>query len=203
MFYFVEWHLGATTGYSKGMQKPVLFIDFDRTLFDTEQLYGWLEGRDERYLLEEKIKGPDFASMLYSDALPFLKTARDAHFLVLLTSTANPLVQKKKIDGSGVTPYLDDVIMVDGVKGNYSGKGSAAKEYLQERESESGRHVFVDDTLGSVSEVKMLNPKVRCVWISREQSEKKISAPGLFPPDDVISTLSELLKILSPMPLQK
>ena len=80
--------------------KPILFLDFDRTLFDTTQLLEWLGvDVDKRIgeLVEGKIEDPDFASMLYPDTLDFLREARRMYRLVLLTYSITPPFQQKKI----------------------------------------------------------------------------------------------------------
>lgn len=178
------------------MRKPVLFLDFDRTLFDTAQFYEWLGKDAESILLEGKRDEPDFASMLYPDTLLFLKSARRSHALVLLTSTANQLVQKRKVYGSGIVTFLDDIVIVDGVKGDYSGKGPAVMTYLSRAETAPSGHVFVDDLPESVSEVKTFNPKVRCVWINRARGENKILPANSPAPDNTITALPELLTLL-------
>ena len=155
------------------MQKPVIFLDFDRTLFDTAQFYDWL-GKDVETaleaLLEGRVEEPNFASMLYSDTLSFLERTRHSHRLVLLTYTMNTPLQEKKINGSGITPYFDHIIMTHGTREGESGKGVGAKEYLATYHS-TGKNIFIDDALANITEVKRINPEIRCVRIARTISE--------------------------------
>ncbi|MEK7118120.1 MAG: hypothetical protein AAB869_00760, partial [Patescibacteria group bacterium] len=113
----------------------------------------------------------------------------------LLLSSLCP--QKKKVYCSGVVPHLDDVLITRGAIGN-SGKGAAAKAYLRKRGAGREGHVFVDDLLENLSEVKMLNPDMRCIQIERVTPKKNLAAEteGLFTPDGKIANLQKLLAIL-------
>lgn len=183
--------------YSEEMPKPVLFLDFDRTLFDTARLYDWL-GEDVEAALQALVEGrskePDFAAMLYDDTLPFLEHARRSHKLVLLTYTMNPPLQKKKIEGSGVTPYFDRIIMTHGTREGESGKGRGAKDYLAAHPS-VGKNIFIDDALANISEVKRMNPKIWCVRIDRAASEEGETDHSLLPGDDVVANLSAVFPL--------
>jgi len=181
------------------MQKPVIFLDFDRTLFDTAQFYDWL-GHDVETALEALVEGrveePNFASMLYSDTLSFLERARHTHQLVLLTYTMNTPLQKKKINGSGVTPYFDHVIMTHGTREGESGKGLGAKDYLATHHS-TGQNIFIDDVLANITEVKRMNPEIRCVRIDRTLSEGVgTDRHTPFSEDDVVANLSDAFSLL-------
>ncbi|MEK7118495.1 MAG: hypothetical protein AAB869_02685, partial [Patescibacteria group bacterium] len=69
--------------------KPILFLDFDQTLFDTEQLRAWL-GNDIEARIQAIEQGelelPDMTAMLYDDTLFFLNAARTSYRPVLLTT---------------------------------------------------------------------------------------------------------------------
>ena len=191
--------VGAATVYSEEMQKPILFLDFDRTLFDAEQLYTWL-GNDIEPRIKEVVLGtcelPDLLPMLYSDTVPFLMRARDTYSLVLLTSTMHPVFQEKKVHASGISSHLDDVLIVPGNR-DHSGKGIAAKEYLCKLSRSAPGHAFIDDLPENISEVKAENPEIRCIRIERIKKEKAASFSKLIPPDEVVSTLPELFAMLN------
>jgi hypothetical protein len=184
--------------YSEQMQKPILFLDFDRTLFDTAQFYDWL-GEDVETALQAFVEGrsaePDFVSMLYGDTLPFLLRARCTHQLVLLTYTMNTPLQEKKIRGSGVAPYFDRIIMTHGTREGKTGKGKAAKDYLATHQS-VGKNLFIDDALVNIAEVKSMNPELRCVQIVRavSQADERTCAAPL--PDAVVTDLSTVFLLL-------
>lgn len=170
--------------------KPVLFIDFDRTLFDTDQFYEWLG--DERFsrlldLTAGKIEAPDFANMVYSDSIPFLKRMKETHRIVLLTFAMNTALQRRKVRGSELVPYFDDVIMTQGAK------GEEAKNYLERMGDTGWEHAFIDDAPENIDNMKMVNPEVRCIRIDRTAPP---SPTNVRPPDFVVSTLAGALLIL-------
>jgi FMN phosphatase YigB (HAD superfamily) len=186
--------------YSEGMQKPLLFLDFDRTLFDTGQFYEWLgEKVDERILelTSGTIAPPDFPAMLYPDTVPFLLEVRKNYHLVLLTYTAHitRALQEKKVFGSGLTAYVDDVLIVSGERGS-GGKAKEVEHLAGESDNVSATHVFVDDRPENISEVKELNPAVLCIRIDRAGEGAHGDPLGLIPPDALVRTLPELLAVL-------
>lgn len=177
---------------------PVLFLDFDRTLFDTDKFFDWLgPDRFSRILAltSGTLASPDFSSYLYPDTLRFLASAKRTHRLVLLTYTVNIALQKKKVRESGVMSYFDDIIFSRG-DGERSGKGKDAREYLLRIGDAGWEHTFVDDSSENISEVKELNPEIRCVRIDRVPGGGGSLSHGYLPPDLVISSLDELVSVL-------
>lgn len=149
-------------------QKPILFLDFDRTLFDTEQFSLWL-GEDYKTRLAAISSGelapPDFSTMLYAETIPFLTQMSASHKLVVLTLAASLKLQKRKLDDSGVMPYIDDAIITEG------DKGVAAKAYLEAHHKSGSGCVFVDDKAEKLGEMLAINPEVRCFLICRNTPE--------------------------------
>jgi FMN phosphatase YigB (HAD superfamily) len=179
--------------------KPVLFLDFDRTLFDTDQLYDWLgEDRFERILALTggNITPPDFAEYLYPDTISFLKKARRSHRLVLLTFAKNTKLQRMKIRGSGIVPLLDDVIITIGSDDGSTGKGEAIQEYFLKTADSGWEHTFVDDDTRNLYEVKMRNKDMRVIRIDRVSSPEEEANKPLLTPDAVVTNLSELEELL-------
>ena len=189
-------------------RKPLLFLDFDHTLFDTELFYEWLgEDRFEKILgiISGKIDPPDFSSYLYPDTLSFLNTARKTHRLVLLTYSVNQMLQRRKVRDSGIVPLLDDVII------SHRNKGLEAKEYIT-RIGDSGLSAcracgavaggecgFVDDAPLNISDMKAENPDIRTFRIERKPrlEESFVGAP--IEADIVVRDLNEVLvHLLSP-----
>lgn len=175
------------------MVKPILFLDFDRTLFDTERFYAWLGG--ERFsrilaLTAGTIDPPDFAKLLYPDSIDFLKKARETHRLVLLSFALNLTLQRKKVRGSGVVSYLDDVIITD------DPKGPVAKEYIARLGDPGWQHAFIDDAPENVSEMKETNPEMNVIRIARTYLTPEDIARGKTPPDHVVKNLAEALLVL-------
>ena len=176
-----------------------MFIDFDRTLFDTDLLYEWIgENRIEKLmkLTSGELISPDFSQYLYSDTLEFLRWASTTHQLVLLTYTINVTLQDKKISGSGVAQFFDEVIMVTGEDGDFSGKGTAAKNYLLKTGVRGLEHVFLDDSPQNIDEVKQKNPEIRCIRIDRVVHAQGMLHDAFLSPDHVVRDLNELRSIL-------
>lgn len=182
------------------LQKPVLFLDFDQTLFDTDQLRDWLGDDIDAAIARIEagtLEFPDLSAMLYPDTLPFLQAAKTTHRLVLLTTASHPIYQQKKVHGSGVTGHLDDLLITPYVSGN-AGKGVAAKDYLHARALFDGSHVFVDDLAENLFDVKVAVPHIRSIRIKRASGEAEAlpHAPD-FAPDAAVSDLHELARILN------
>ena len=175
--------------------KPICFIDFDRTLFDTEKFYTWL-GEDVYKRIDDIVEGklppPHFNTMVYSDVQDFLEYAHTKYHLVLLTFlkveySSNPvLMQQLKINGSGIAKHFDDIIITT------KDKASRAKEYLLTHEQGGVPALFVDDELANISRMKEENPEVTCYLMRRfvrESGSEGIS----FAPDFVVKDLVELM----------
>lgn len=170
-----------------------MFLDFDRTLFDTEQFYEWLgEDRFSKTLdlISGRIPEPDFASYLYHDTVDFLLDVRKDYRLVLLTYSVNLALQRKKLRGSGIIPLVDDVLIVQ------RDKGLEAKEYLQRIGDSGWEHLFVDDAPENVVEMKKTNPEIRCIRIERLPLSPEELATETIKPDALVRNLSELRSIL-------
>lgn len=186
------------------MQKPIIFLDFDYTLFDTDQIYDWL-GADikERIaqFVDGEIAGPDFSKMLYSDTRDFLKNIQETHHSVLLTYADNVAFQEKKVDGSGVKAYVNDVLIVPGMRGE-GGKGREAKNYLLRSQHPVDGRIFVDDAPENILEVKKANPEMACIRMARRSSVGGVPVVDIQKPDAVVSDLAELASVLGTLPLQ-
>lgn len=165
--------------------KPVLFLDFDRTLFDAEQFSQWL-GADQKVRLERiisivsgELPPPDFLSMLFADTCTFLKEARKTHRLVILTFSKNVRLQRLKLKESGVTSLVDDIIITGG------SKEQEADNYLKHVGEHGWRNVFIDDDIGNIVDMKNTIPSMQCLWIQRggefamtdSLAKEKVDAP--------------------------
>lgn len=152
-------------------QKPILFLDFDRTLFDTERYYLWLgEPRRERNqaLIDGILELPDFSQFLFSDTIDFLSDVHQTHDVIILSfvkleySPQQPTLQLKKIRGAGVLPYVDDIVVTIG------NKGEEAARYLREHKREGESFVFIDDEPAHLKEMRTVNTKAVCIYLDRK-----------------------------------
>lgn len=179
---------------------PVLFLDFDRTLFDTEQFYEWL-GEDHFARIMDlesgKLTPPDYRKWLYPDTLPFLNEAKKTHQLVLLSYAMNTLLQQHKIEGSGIASFFSHIIITQ------REKGTEAKAYLAHKGDPPGPHVFVDDVPMNFSEIKETNLELVCIRIERIPLAWEKMAGVKHEPDHVVHDLDEALQILRKLSLEK
>lgn len=175
------------------MSQPVLFLDFDRTIFDTEQFYEWLgEDRFARMLdLESgKIASPDYKEWLYPDTLSFLNEVKKTHQVVLLSFAMNTVLQRQKIEGSGIVLLFSQVIITQ------KEKGTEAKTYLAHHGNPPGPHVFLDDVPMNVSEMKETNPDIICMRIERIPLAWEKITGAKREADYIVHNLEETLRIL-------
>lgn len=161
--------------YMSGTQKPVLFLDFDRTLFDLDRfMREYLGYRHEDHVVKFKeflTSNPtmDISAYMYDDTFSFLTTARVTHTLVLLSRARNfPEYQRKKILGSRVAEYLDDIIVTPN-----DDKGLFALPFLPNYgigAEEPKGYLFVDDNIEALRSMKPIAPYVRRVFIDRRNT---------------------------------
>ncbi len=183
--------------------KPILFLDFDRTLFDTERYYLWLgEPRKEnnQALIDGARPLPDFSQFLFPDAQDFLTTAKEKYTIVILSfvkldySPQQPMLQMEKIRGSGVSDYAADIIVT------IDNKGKEAKHYLNEHSRMDESFVFVDDEPAHLSSMQAQNPNAVCVHLDRGGASTGIliaSAIDTFVPMYVARDLVEVTELIA------
>lgn len=177
----------------RAQAKPILFLDFDRTLFDTDRFYGWLGS--ERFsrildLVAGRIAPPDFSAMLYPDTIPFLKKARVSHRLVLVSYAMNMLLQRKKVRGSGIVSHMDDLII------SSRPKSVEVREYLARVGDPGWQHIFVDDAPKNIDDMKRNEPEILCVRIERRPLAADELHMATRQPDHIVRNLEELFTIL-------
>ena len=169
------------------LTKPILFLDFDRTLFDTEKFYAWL-GSDRHAgilaLMNGTREAPDFSRFLYPDTLPFLSSIRGEYRLVLLSYAQNTTLQRRKIRGAGMTPFFDDILITT------KDKAEEAEAYIARFHQSGWIHVFVDDDPLNIDHMKKQIPSLCVVQIKREKTNDLASQDHRA--DTVVHDLSEL-----------
>lgn len=80
-------------------KKFEMFIDFDHTIFNTEEFAKYLSTSPKQI---------NYKEFLYPDAVSFIKYASGFGKTVIF-SEGDPAFQKEKIDGSGIAEYATDV----------------------------------------------------------------------------------------------
>jgi FMN phosphatase YigB (HAD superfamily) len=117
-----------------------IFLDFDRTLFDTERFYNSLELIYIEGIIAGNI-GADFSKFLYPDVLSFIWNSRKAGFVCHLVTFGRRNVQECKFKLSGLEPYFDQMFYVE-----QGSKADVIKKYLDSGVS-CEKMVFIDDTV--------------------------------------------------------
>jgi FMN phosphatase YigB (HAD superfamily) len=117
-----------------------IFLDFDRTMFDTERFYNSLELTYIEGIIAGNI-GADFSRFLYPDVLSFIWNVRAAGFCCHLVTFGRRSVQECKFKLSGLEPYFDQMFYVE-----QGSKAEIIKNYLDSGVS-CEKVVFIDDTL--------------------------------------------------------
>ncbi len=154
-------------------QKPVLFLDFDRTLFDLGSFMAYLGYRHEEHMAKFKEfldSDPtmDISGYLYPDTIPFLIEARKTHTIVLLSRGRNyPEYQRKKILGSRVAEYLDDIIITPN-----DNKGLFAIPFLPNFSTGDVTpkgYAFIDDNIAALRSMETIAPYVNRIYIDRRK----------------------------------
>lgn len=128
-----------------------LFLDFDRTLFDTELFYNSLE---LQYVLgmQRFPKGVDFSKFIYPDVIPQLNLCKRLGFTICLVTFGERAVQEYKFQASGLVPYFKDMFYVE-----QGSKAAGIKGHLDSAVS-CEKIIFVDDTVQHLEAFSQLIP---------------------------------------------
>ncbi len=150
-----------------------IFLDFDRTLFDTERFYSELE-RSFLLLPALLARESSLQEFLYPDTLPFL-VAHKAHDLVLVTRGI-PALQRLKAEKSGVLAHIPRALFV--AEGT---KAKAIQEHVASHPLQEPAY-FLDDLPEELAAVRQELPNVSVVRMRRLQARTS-SLPGLDLPE--------------------
>lgn len=137
-----------------------IFLDFDRTLFDTEAFYHSLELTYIEGIIGGQI-GADFSRFLYDDVVSFMCNAREVGYLCHLVTFGRRSVQECKVKLSGLEPYFKELFYVE-----QGSKAAVIKKYLDSGVS-CEKAVFIDDTIEHLEQVRALLPQVVPVRMAR------------------------------------
>ena len=135
-----------------------IFLDFDRTLFDTDAFYRELERRILSVGFFKNVFNLTLSEFLYPDTIDFLKKNKN-HTLILITY-GNKKIQRAKVTRCHITDYFSEVIYTNKLK------GEPIKRMLEEQ-NYTKPIVFIDDKLQQLDSVSFLCPGVEVVRIKR------------------------------------
>lgn len=164
----------------------IFFLDFDRTLFDTEKFYNALE----RGLImpSDSVILADIGKYLYEDTLNFLESRNKNGDKCVLVSRGEVLIQNTKFESSGLSKYFLHALYVDGNKT----KADVIKDYLDKNPTQD-KLFFIDDTIKELEGVISSIPKINTVRMRRisaknhGQEEKNLTEVANF--NDLVSIL--------------
>ena len=89
-----------------------IFLDFDRTLFDTESFYNSLEITYIEGIISGAI-GADLTKFLYPDAVSFLQYCRNADYSCHLLTFGRRNIQECKFKLTNIETYFDQLFYVE------------------------------------------------------------------------------------------
>lgn len=116
-----------------------IFLDFDRTLFETERFYNELE---KGVVINNSVpKDIDLNKFLYPDVLSFLQACRKAEWKCYLVTFGERVVQESKFQGCNISEYFDGAFYVE------SGSKVAIIEKTLESSVPHENIYFIDDTI--------------------------------------------------------
>ena len=124
-----------------------VYIDFDRTMFNSDNFLDDLEMILSRYNISQS------DSYLYDDVISFLQTLKNNGYKLTLLTKGNREYQSMKIKSSKVLDYFDDLIITLKHKGELE---------LNYKES-----IFIDDNPVEVESIIKRNP-MKMIRIKRD-----------------------------------
>lgn len=160
-----------------------IFLDFDRTLFDTERFYNSLELTYIEGIIAGQL-GADFSKFIYPDVLSFIWNAQKAGYTCHLVTFGRRQVQECKFRLSGLEPYFDQTFYVE-----QGSKSDTVKKYLDSGVS-CEKLVFIDDTIEHLEAFSAQFPNGTVLRMARP------GAKGSEVIDDRFFTVSSCLEIL-------
>lgn len=181
-------------------EKPTIYLDLDRTIYDTDQFYALLHFHTDSKKLTPEQRAEvlrmfemseqeiDWKSLVYPDTIQGLILLRTRYRVALVTFSPQVQFQHMKIVRSGIEPYIDASYVVDGNKSEAIRKDRAII-------GNTTRQYFVDDRLDHLADVRSEFPDITCVAIARPRAmgaqEALLEAPVQgFP---IVSNLDELI----------
>jgi FMN phosphatase YigB (HAD superfamily) len=161
-----------------------IFLDFDRTLFDTDAFYNVIE-RQLLIGIDTAIRGFDLGQFLFDDMIRFMCNASEAGYLCHLVTFGERQVQERKVRLSGIEPYFTEVFYVE-----QGSKAEVIKQYLHSGVS-CEKAVFIDDTIEHLEQVKLLLPYIVAIRMARPGAKGSDILDGRFV---TVSSLRDVLK---------
>lgn len=162
-----------------------IFLDFDRTLFDTNRFY-----HEHEHFLFESVQKPDFtdnfARFLYDDVLYFLKWCQGSGHHCYLLMFGSREVQEPKFQLCNIAEYFTETFYVE-----QGSKVDAVYQYV--RGITKDKIIFIDDTISHLEVFHVKLPQSVCFLMQRGEEISKSTKNNQF---SSITALSDAKKYL-------
>ncbi|MBI2410516.1 MAG: HAD family hydrolase [Candidatus Kerfeldbacteria bacterium] len=101
----------------------------------------------------------DAQDCVYPDAIAFLEQITvEKGKRIMLFSFGNPQWQRRKIDGSGLVHFFDDIVLVD----------TAKELHIEQLNIASGSDtLYISDRGSEIDRMKQVLPSIQTIWIRR------------------------------------
>jgi FMN phosphatase YigB (HAD superfamily) len=159
-----------------------VFLDFDRTLFNTEAFYTALEHFYLQGIIKRRI-GTDFSQFLYEDGYSFMCNAKARGITCYILTYGDKSIQSCKVELSLLLPYCKEVFYVE-----QGSKASAIKEYVSSL-SVQDHCYFIDDTASHLVEMQKNVPRMTLFHMKRKGAKGSEQSQSDF---TVIASLEEV-----------
>lgn len=136
-----------------------IFLDFDRTLFDTERFYNELE--KGAFINNSAIKDINLDKFLYPDVLSFLQACKEAEWNCFLVTFGDRTVQKVKFKDCNISEYFAGTFYVE------SGSKVAVIEKAVESNVPHENIYFIDDTIEHLEAFSHVLQEANAIKMSR------------------------------------
>ncbi|MEK7113856.1 MAG: HAD family hydrolase [Patescibacteria group bacterium] len=110
---------------------------------------------------KEIIDNIDCEKYLYPDTISFVKKAKEMGYMIVLLSYGYESWQNKKVMGSGLNKFMDDIKYV--IEDEHCSKAKVVGSYSESH----GKVIFVDNKGANVDEVHREFPKVETYFMNR------------------------------------
>lgn len=163
-----------------------IFLDFDRTVFDTEAFYNALEYECMRSTFESGLFTRSLAQFLYDDVLVFLETNRNNTLHIVTYGDRS--VQEAKVQATGILDHVHHVAYVE------SGSKATYIRSILKQSRLAVRGVFIDDTNEHLEFTTVELPEVLTIRMQRRGAKGSSIPAGKI---TAVTNLTEAQKIIA------
>jgi len=164
-----------------------VFLDFDRTLFNTEAFYNHLE-LTHLEDVNASYTSANFAKFLYPDVIRFMQNCQSENYLCHLVTFGRRATQEGKLRLTGLEPYFSQLFYVE-----QGSKAEIIKNYLKTSVF-CEKVAFIDDTRSHLEDFNLLIPDGIAIRMCRPGAKGSDIEDPRF---QTCSNLDEFLSLLT------